>query len=351
MIEGTSIEDPAEAAFDGIEVEMEHLASFAPTPFSDGLAKMEIHGVEVQVQIKPILMKAAPRDQSQTSFGILRLESSAPLSLNSWLTNVRVLQRMMDFTTGRRTGTMNLRLLQKAGRGSQVREIALYLHQNLPDNDAVPLRSGQLAFTLHKISFGEIVPHWVSFYNELPGVVGVLATARDSDNMIENRLINAVTAAEALAGRQPAMQPQVFKRLRRTLSEAMNGDGELRSFTGWALDRLQNVKDLEERLLSLANRLGDVTETLIGDDGCLAAWAWAARKGRNDLAHTGRTESMDMMGMYAAVNATTAVVQLNILSRPGFTEVRLREVAERRYAETRFLVREHLVPAHASRRR
>jgi hypothetical protein len=149
------------------------------------------------------------------------------------------------------------------------------------------------------------------------------------------------------------MSEPIFTRLKAALVAAVQADTELAPYEGWLRERLQNTPTLEERLALLAGRLSAAGHDLFVHDHHaddlkthLAAWTWATRKGRNDIAHNGYTDALDSECMFVATAATAAVVELVLLAELGLDNDHLKQVIDHRHEYIARGIRQHLAPGY-----
>ncbi len=169
----------------------------------------------------------------------------------------------------------------------------LYLPVVIGNCNSKGLRDYQLLFDDTILSFEEVIPRWLGMYDQLRSVLNAILSIRfTSGNFVENDILIAVSAAEALS---------------KVLS-VTKGGGESRG-----------KPPLKDRLLDLANRLdGEVVSELVPNSNY---WRIETAKVRNALAHGDKASEealrKTLIELYAMARVTTMVVIFNLLKEVG----------------------------------
>jgi hypothetical protein len=317
---------------------------------------------------------------------VARITTSRPASLNSLLGYVSTVRRLVGLAVRREVGVISavLRLAdpatvaQPSRVGDDVDQPPVPLHkQFLPvgNRDSAVVEHHRMLFTLADLPFTEVLPRWTHVAQDLRGTVAALVAAHDTNALLETRLIAAVTAAENLFARTRRSQrlrrmPDAdFARLREVVLAALDGHPDLRQYDGYLRESIQNQPTLRQRLRLLVDDLGEHADQLLCGDQVLAdsepdhneaaasensprpsecreaqAWAWAAAKGRNEIAHEGLTPSLDTSAALAALDTTVALVELLILRELGMTDDLLAGLIRNRHYHVPGRIRDHLEP-------
>jgi hypothetical protein len=237
-------------------------------------------------------------------------------------------------------------------------------------HDAPVVDQHEMLFTQAHLPFEKVLPRWAQLSEELRGTVVSLVAAHNHDAPWETRLIAATTAAENLfartrRGHELRLLPEPdFARLRQVLRDALAQHPDLHQYTTFVRESVQNRPNLRQRLHRLIDELGDhaimmfaghaavavscgqgSSEIMAGSEVAEAqSWAWAATKGRNEIAHSGVTTTLRMTAMSTTVDVTIALVELHVLRLLGLTEDLLSELVRDRYHRLTHRVRNDVLP-------
>jgi len=181
---------------------------------------------------------------------------------------------------------------------------------------AAAIRPSELLFSLDDIGFDKVVPTWFGLRGQLSPASNMLFGLHYiQDGYLEDRLVMAVSAAEALHRRlpfDPPMSDDEFKFLRDKASAAVPAErGQ------WVRERLRNESTLKERLLDLASLPdSEVVDALMPDRG---RWATLAKNARNALVHRTpkKDHSLSIDETYAVVEVTRALLTLVLIGQAG----------------------------------
>lgn len=266
----------------------------------------------------------------------VRVTPAKPFALSTALKAASLVQDLIALATHRAAGVIWLRL-EVAGtesvlpsgqpaprRGAGV----LYAPAALGKHDAKAVDHHRVFFTCDSLPFKDVVPRWCEAHGRLQAAINMILGLRYAPaGFIENNLLTAVGAAEVLH-RGLRIDEKPFPKAEFTVMR----DAMLEQVPEEHRDRfrgaIRNDPTLRDRLHALAARPDQEAIALLVPN--IAHWARRTTRARNDLAHEGRTPNHSIEELIAVVEATTAVVILNVLHELGLPPERQRE-----------LVREH----------
>lgn len=165
-------------------------------------------------------------------------------------------------------------------------------------------------FDCSDVDFQKLISNWFQHYTELANSIKLLTSLiSDRGGYVEQRVITAVTAAEALSyGQTKVPKPftkDEFDELRKTLLQAVEP-----KYRSWVKRTLRNQPDLKDRLLALIETLDTSVVTALLPNP--RVWARKAVKARNELAHVGKAREFGAIELYVIARYTTALVSLVI---------------------------------------
>lgn len=169
----------------------------------------------------------------------------------------------------------------------------LYLPVVIGNCNSKGLRDYQLLFNDTIVSFEEVIPRWLGMYDQLRSVINAILSIRfTSGNFVENDILIAVSAAEALS---------------KALSVA-KGDS-----------KSGGKPPLKERLLGLTDCLDEKVVSKLVPNGDY--WCKETAKVRNALAHGDKASEevlrKTLIELDAIARVTTMVVIFNLLKELG----------------------------------
>jgi hypothetical protein len=158
---------------------------------------------------------------------------------------------------------------------------------------------------------------------------------------------------------------------------ALDAHPELQQYQGFVRESIQNQPTLRQRLELLVDDLGEHAATLLCGEHAIPAdsadglageavpstgrpdsptaeftsdrpepqaWAWAAAKARNEIAHEGLTTTLDTDAALTVLHTTVALVEILVLRELGLPEPVLAELIRDRHFSLARRIREHLQP-------
>lgn len=244
-------------------------------------------------------------------------------TLSAALEEVRLILNLISLATNRAAGVFWLQL-EVAGSNSvsandhplpRRQAAVLYSPLALGKHDAKAADPNSAFFTCDVIPFEKVIPRWCKVRGHLQTATNMILSLRYAPaRFIENNLLTAVGAAEVLhRGLDINVSPFLkneFKKIRDAMLDQVPEEHRDR-FKGM----IRNDPTLRDRLCALADRLDDEAIAQLLPDK--ESWAKRTTRARNDLAHEGKAPTHSIEELNAIVEATTAVVILNILSKIG----------------------------------
>lgn len=255
-----------------------------------------------------------------------------PFTLSAALKAARLIQDLIALATHRAAGVIWLQL-EVAGTESVLpngqpppcrRADVLYSPAALGKHDAKAVGPDRVFFTCEAFPFKEVVPRWCEVHDRLQAAINMILGLRYAPAIfVENNLLMAVGAAEVLhrgldIDERPFPKNQ-FKEMRDAILGQVPEEHRDR-FKGM----IRNDPTLRDRLRALAARPDQEAIAQLVPD--VDYWAKRTTRARNDLAHEGRTPSHSFDELIAIVEATTAVVILNVLHELGLPAERQRQI-------------------------
>lgn len=343
-IVGAHVSGEEDAAFAAAEVSVEDLALWAASSVLEGslgVSDGKIDGTGT-ILVKPVEAQTVTVDgteyrlvhnhtlpffdrrkggtvglmQDTASIRVCRAE---PFTLRAALDAASLIQDLIALATHRAAGVIWLQL-EIAGTESILpngqplprrRANVLYSPVALGKHDTKVVAPDRVFFTCETFPFEEIVPCWCEAHRRLQAATNMILGLRYAPTLfIENNLLAAVGAAEVLH-RGLHIDEKPFPVAEFTaMRDAMLGQVP-KEHRGRFKEAIRNDPTLRDRLRALAARPDqDAIAQLVPD---VDHWAKRTTRARNDLAHKGRTPDHSIDELNAIVEATTAVVILNIL--------------------------------------
>ena len=191
-------------------------------------------------------------------------------------------------------------------------------------------------FTLNDVAFDAVLPAWLALYERTATACSTLLGLRYiSQGYVQNRLLNAASAAEAmhrsLLDRSPYGDEE-FKALIKKLLQACAGkDKASKAERRFIRERLRNELTYHERLLELAAVPdAEAVHSLLPD---IEAWAVELKKARNGVAHaSGNPGERSQLTRWAALQHALAEVTYALVSLVLLSELGLSAEVQRRAA-------------------
>ena len=262
----------------------------------------------------------------------IRIHRSELLTLRAALEEASLLQDLIALATHSSAGVIWLQL-----------EIA-GTETTLPDGQCLPCRgasvlyspvalgrcdeksTGQVFFTCKDLPFEEILPCWCEAHDRLQAATNMILGLRYAPGrFIESNLLTAVGAAEVLH-RGLNIDKKPFPKAKfREMRDAMLSQVP-EEYRDRFKEALRNSPTLRDRLLALASRPDQYAIRQLVPD--VNQWAERTTKARNNLVHNGRTPNQSIDELNVIVQATTAVVILNILHELGLSADRQCQIVQ-----------------------
>lgn len=350
-IRGTHINDPNSKVFHTVRASFENLHLLAANSKISGIDKQPDHlwdrttvDLHCSAQSGPKLVNFLVSNhlsKTQTLAGSLtrkrtlvyeiELCDDRGLTLTEAIRQLQYLREVVCFATQSRAGVIQVELDAAAenevikSEGQKIEEVGLLYrcpHIGRPEEPAG--RKG--LFDCSDVDFEQLISNWFQHYNEFSNSMKLLTSLiSDRGGYIEQRVITAVTAAEALSyGRTKIPKPfakDEFDELRKTLLQAVKP-----KYRSWVKRRLRNQPDLKDRLVALIQPLDKSVVTALLPDPHV--WARKAVKTRNELAHVGKAREFDAIELYVIARYTTVLVSLVIADRLGVPVAVQKEFSE-----------------------
>ncbi|MBE6477180.1 MAG: hypothetical protein E7Z97_03770 [Propionibacteriaceae bacterium] len=263
----------------------------------------------------------------------IRVCRAEPFTLSTALEAASLIQDLIALATHRAAGVIWFQL-EVAGTESILpngqplpRRLAdvLYSPVALGKHDAKAVDPRRVFFTCEALPFEEIVPRWCEVHGRLKAAINMILGLRYAPaRFIENNLLTAVGAAEVLhrgldIDEKSPFPKDEFKEMR----DAMLGQVP-EEHRGRFKGMIRNDPTLRDRLRALAAQPDQEAIAQLVPD--VDHWAKRTTRARNDLAHEGRTPNHSFDEQIAIVEATTAVVILNVLHELGLPAERQRQI-------------------------
>lgn len=264
----------------------------------------------------------------------VRVCGADPFTLSAALEAVRLIQDLIALATHRAAGVIWLQL-EVAGTESVLpngqpvprrRADVLYSPAALGKHDAKAVDPHRVFFTCDVLPFEDILPRWCEAHGRLQTATNMILGLRYSPaHFVENNLLTAVGAAEVLH-RSLRIDEKPFPEAAFTeMRDAMLAQVP-EEYRGRFKGAIRNDPTLRDRLHALAARPDpEAIAQLVPD---IDHWAKRTTRARNDLAHEGRTPTHSVDELVAIVEATTALVILNVLHELGLPAERQRQIVQ-----------------------
>ncbi|MCV7057584.1 HEPN domain-containing protein [Mycolicibacterium gilvum] len=341
---------PAEdsPSFSSIEVEVENLTGWASEPdmtieidmnvprswrVQTELAASrfaDIQGVTAELGRRYTVPDFDPRRGSLSFTGeavsYIQFQSSEPRSLAYWRPFVNVVQDLISLAIDAPCGIVRQVLTPSTEifEGSEA-NARIHLHTNelvVPQPTEPGVDAAEAIFTLKNIDFAHVLPKWFAVRQQFLATCNMVIGAMylSDPGYLNSQVVTAVTAAEAMHrafAPDPPIPTAEFKRLKNGLVDSLPEERRQ-----WLREKLaHNDHTLRQRLDDLVSRPdSEVIAALLPNP---QAWAIAATKARNGIAHEGHSEA-DLLLMHAVVTVTQAVVKMNLFDQLGIPTDRLR---------------------------
>lgn len=374
---GAHVSGEEDAAFAVAEVSVEDLGLWAASSVFevslgtfedriDGTGTISVKPVEAQsvtvdgTEYRLVHTYTLPFFDCRKSRTVARMRDTAsirvcpaePFTLTAALKAANLMQDLIALATHRAAGVIWLRLeVAETESGPQNgqplprrRADVLYSPVVLGKHDAKAVEPHRVFFTCEELPFEEIVPRWCKVHGRLKAAINMILDLRYAPTIfVENNLLMAVGAAEVLhRGLDIDERPfpkNEFKKMRDAILGQVPEEHRDR-----VKRMIRNDPTLRDRLHALAARPDQEAIAQLVPD--VAYWAKRTTQARNALAHEGRTPNHSIDELIAIVEATTAVVILNVLHELGLPAERQRQIV-REHPQLQMVsqkVSERLVP-------
>lgn len=348
ILDGCWLPDPEKPAFVGAGASIENLTWWAPgssitgkvqspgpTPTRLPVGEYQVgpvdgitattHGMTIAVSRSYTL----PRLQTTRSetvakirdAALLNVQFEAPVALDSALEPIRAIRDLISVATSDACGIISQQVLLEAQvdaypedhpLAGRPHEVDCYRREQVvatPDGKTPD--STDLLVSLDDIAFADLVHRWFDVRAQFQAATNIILGMRYTPSpSLESRVTSAVGAAESFhraLNPPPPITPDEFKEIRKVLLNSVAE--QYRTWLSGLLSR--NEPSLRARLLDLAARLDrGVAAVILADP---EAWAAAATKARNTLAHTGQSSKHTLEQLFAVSEVTAAIVILNLL--------------------------------------
>jgi hypothetical protein len=359
MLVGILLDQPDEAYFDQIDIGVDHLLAwsghsgisddhfFTDKRLTGGSYRWDrkealvaqLDGeITVQIDLAANLGGKSWADRNERTIKesagfVVKVPEpqSADALIQEW---TKPLQDLLTLATGRACGVHEIRLIrgrpdestEAGGRPWRPVTVKVYLqpvYRSRPDDQAAV--RPKMLFTLQHLSFSEVLPTWLAVNERLAPVPVMLFGLRYiGGSYVENRLITAVAAAEALHRRllphETYVEETEYEELRAAALQSVP-----ENHRDWLDNRIWNEPTLKQRLMALVERLG--TELVGPFMPKPNRWAKAARDARNSLVHRfPEPPPPGGEGMFVLAEMTSAVITLNLLREIGVPRSQLNAV-------------------------
>jgi hypothetical protein len=284
------------------------------------------------------------------------LQYDPPADIQKLRDDARKLQDLITFAVGRFSPFMSIHLLPHSSAAQEISTYdrppiaSLRLPTTWPVSESIkPLSSSQMAFSLDDFRFEGSLPRWFSHRDSLQTVfASLLVQYFLRDDYEETKVLNMVAAAEqtchVLGLNERLVSDRHASKARKALRDALKDDEMLAPHVRELAAQIHGRLDLDARLRELAKRLGDVAVKLFGSEENFERWLVAAKRARNDIAHTGLTNRFTGPALNAISEAAKAVIELTLLAELGLNEESLTGAVERRHGNVASRISKHLPP-------
>ncbi|MGV0906268.1 ApeA N-terminal domain 1-containing protein [Mycobacterium novum] len=342
---GVLLDEEEHRRFSGVRIELENLTEWHCTPdigyqierYEDPTRRtrwsIEVEQAEpIQVDVDDLTVELARwyrlpshdlrrgRLESSTfAVSSLTLRSSEPRSAEEWAEAAGGLQDLLSLAMDAPCAVLRQTLIPTEAllsdqHAAARKEIPVYArHVVVGDPDAAGVQAGDALFTLGSegVSFEAVIPLWLETRDKFRMTINMILGLRYMDaGYVQTELITAVAAAESMheaLDREPPITNSEFKGLRKQLLKCVPEERRQ-----WLREKLgRNGHTLRQRLIDLASIPdAEVMHDLLPN---AEAWAEAAKKARNFVAHGGQSGADDFLLQHAITEVTRAVIIVNLL--------------------------------------
>jgi hypothetical protein len=364
VVDGVWLRDADEPAFEQAGITIEHLASWS------GRSSLvaDFSRPSQQRDTVPVI-KSLHIDQLDASFGDLTIRLRWGQTIDTELTNegarmtvgdvvsfevaapqptsamamlqyADILQNLMLFSAGKYAAITSVRLIVHSAWRPEFSEdapplVTLHARQRADPDSKRIVPSSDMAFTLQDVDFADMISRWFELSRAFQTVLDtLLGNYTIETQFIENKLTSMVATAEQtyrlVGGKEKFVSDGQLKNIRRAIRELLDAYESAAGNVSEILEKIDNRVTLDTRLRFLVEEVGPAAEVLFGDEAGVDRWLAAAKRSRNDIAHTGITRRYDARALSTIEEATRILVELNILNQLGVGQDVLIKCAQRR---------------------
>ena len=360
VLRGVHIRDASDAAFDGVDFVIQNLAGYAGASglkvAKDGTVLSPAHApVDAAVGdgLTASLEWTMGRSSSHSSTGrtIIITESAKIFVRSSRLLSVddvrRIERRLRDlvtFITGVASLATTRALVGPAPSSGEEASDKQRRTSFLSEMTSFKVRDSGRAvdgvLNAADIPWVDMAPRWFDLYDEFRPILGTLVGDRYLDaHFIENRALHLVIAVEqayrVLGLQETFLSENKLSKARKAIRAAVENASDVPDFLppllAELLAQLHNRVTLDVRLGGIVEYVGEAAITLMGGSTGVDWWIQAARRSRNDLGHTGKTDKFGVGALGTIARATEGLLELVIAKKLGAGDALLQRVVERRH--------------------
>lgn len=292
----------------------------------------EIDGAMVRLlnrQFQPSFERTRAQTTGRVPESIVaRFEFLSPRTMAECIEHARMLQDLVSLASHRACGVMWQSVELNPASSSKPRVASIYRREIVPcDPKAPAVEDHDFLFTQADLPFEHVMPSWAKIKERFAAACNmILGLTYVKDGFIETQLMTAVGAVEAMHRAMewdPPIPQAEFKQLKKKLLEAVPEERRQ-----WLREKIgRNDPTLKDRLLDLAAKPGESVMALLLPSP--EAWAEATKAARNNLAHTGASNTHTIEDLHAVIEVTVSVAILNLLHELGVHSEKMSELLSR----------------------
>jgi hypothetical protein len=280
------------------------------------------------------------------------LRSDRPASIDFLYDYALALQDLAIFVTRGSGAFTSIRLTMHPDRRTDDAEadwpiITLYVRQRTFVEPVRHVGRNEPSFAINSLEFDALMRSWFELRQNFRPVLNIIVTHFIAEGqLVENVVAGMVAAAEQLY-RQVGLAEYIvshskLKKARQAIRETLNADTDLAPFVEQVLEGLTGRTTLDARLRRLIQELGPVADVLFGDKEGVDRWIHAAKRSRNDIAHSGSTDRYGYASLRSIARAAVALIEFTLLKQLGMSDDALVKLAMRRHDNIAPRIRQHL---------